>query len=30
MVGSGPSRRVLVAFRQNGNTAGFVAIYSGP
>jgi hypothetical protein len=22
-------RRMLVAFRQNGNTAGFVAIYSG-
>jgi hypothetical protein len=30
MMGSGPSRKVLVAFRQNGNTAGFVAIYSGP
>jgi hypothetical protein len=29
MMGSGPSRKVLVGFRQTGNTAGFVAIYSG-
>jgi hypothetical protein len=29
MMGSGKSRKVLVGFRQNGNTAGFVAIYSG-
>jgi hypothetical protein len=30
MMGSGPSRKVLVGFRQTGNTPGFVAIYSGP
>jgi hypothetical protein len=29
MMGSGPSRKVLVGFRQSSNTAGFVAIYSG-
>jgi hypothetical protein len=30
ILGRGSSRKVLVAFRQSGNTAGFVAIYSGP
>jgi hypothetical protein len=30
MMGSGSSRKALVGFRQKGNTAGFVAIYSGP
>ena len=29
MMGSGAGRKVLVGFRQAGNTAGFVAIYSG-
>jgi hypothetical protein len=29
MMGTGPSRKVLVAFRQSASTAGFVAIYSG-
>ena len=29
MMGSGPSRKVLVGFRQSADTAGFVAIYSG-
>ena len=28
-MGSGASRKVLVGFRQTGNTPGFVAIYSG-
>jgi len=28
-MGSGGSRKVLVGFRQTGNTPGFVAIYSG-
>jgi hypothetical protein len=30
MIGSGPSRKVLVGFRQTPKNAGFVAIYSGP
>jgi hypothetical protein len=30
MMGTGASRKVLVGFRQTGNTPGFVAIYSGP
>jgi hypothetical protein len=30
MMGSGSSRKVLVGFRQTGNTPGFVAVYSGP
>jgi hypothetical protein len=30
LMGSGASRKVLVGFRQTGNTPGFVAIYSGP
>jgi hypothetical protein len=29
MMGTGPSRKVLFAFRQSADTAGFVAIYSG-
>jgi len=29
-MGSGATRKMLVAFRQSGNTPGFVAIYSGP